>query len=56
MLLSTGNIINVANGMLMSVAKDAGTITLRPQMEELVNDTVKRAIALREFTIAQDDG
>jgi len=56
MLLSTGNIINVANGMLMSVAKDAGTITLRPHMEELVNDTVKRAIALREFTIAQDDG
>ena len=47
MLLATGNIINVANGMLLSVAGDAKTITLRPRMEELVSATVKRAISLR---------
>ncbi len=55
-LLATGNVINLASGMLILTAQNTDAITVRPLLTELVNASVKRAMELRSMVIGDYDG
>lgn len=54
-LLATGNIINLASGMLILTSQTTDAVTVRPKLAELVNHSVHQAIALRETTLSNYD-
>lgn len=54
-LLATGNIINLASGMLILTSQSTEAVTVRPKFAELVNQSVHRAIELRETVIGGYD-
>lgn len=54
-LLATGNIINLASGMLILTSQTTDAVTVRPKFAALVRESVQRAVELRETVIGNYD-